>query len=100
MTALLLPAASLQKESNQYGPGNTGWSLEDEKSRLLAEAAVELQEENTRQERILAVAKRLAVLQGRDPEKGRNLGANAPLDLIDKATVPSEQALQNDATPN
>lgn len=63
------PAASLQKDSNQYGPGNTGWSLEDEKSRLLAEAAVELQEENTRQERILAVAKRLAVLQGRDPEK-------------------------------
>lgn len=44
--------------------------LEEEKNRLLAEAASELREENTRQEKILEVAKRLAVLKGQDPEKG------------------------------
>ncbi|XP_032273301.1 abscission/NoCut checkpoint regulator isoform X3 [Phoca vitulina] len=71
------PAASVQNDLNQGGPGgqsanSTGqatWSLEEEKSRLLAEAAIELREENTRQERILALAKRLAVLQGQDPDK-------------------------------
>ncbi|XP_030071362.1 abscission/NoCut checkpoint regulator isoform X2 [Microcaecilia unicolor] len=41
--------------------------LEEEKNKLLAEAAIELREENTRQEKILEVAKRLAVLQGKDP---------------------------------
>ncbi|XP_011890194.1 PREDICTED: abscission/NoCut checkpoint regulator isoform X4 [Cercocebus atys] len=69
------PAASLQNDLNQGGPGSTNskkqasWSLEEEKSRLLAEAALELREENTRQERILALAKRLAVLRGQDPER-------------------------------
>ncbi|XP_044087916.1 abscission/NoCut checkpoint regulator isoform X2 [Neovison vison] len=71
------PAASVQNDLNQRGPGGqsanskgqTTWSLEEEKSRLLAEAAVELREENTRQERILALAKRLAVLRGEDPDK-------------------------------
>ncbi|NWV68090.1 ANCHR regulator, partial [Malurus elegans] len=43
--------------------------LEEEKNKLLAEAAVELREENTRQEKILQVAKRLAALKGEDPEK-------------------------------
>ncbi|XP_062432383.1 abscission/NoCut checkpoint regulator isoform X3 [Rhea pennata] len=43
--------------------------LEEEKNRLLAEAASELWEENTRQEKILQVAKRLAALRGQDPEK-------------------------------
>ncbi|NXK06699.1 ANCHR regulator, partial [Herpetotheres cachinnans] len=43
--------------------------LEEEKNKLLAEAAAELQEENTRQEKILQVAKRLAALRGEDPEK-------------------------------
>ncbi|KFQ26861.1 Zinc finger FYVE domain-containing protein 19, partial [Merops nubicus] len=43
--------------------------LEEEKSKLLAEAAAELQEENTRQEKILQIAKRLAALRGEDPEK-------------------------------
>ncbi|NWI94217.1 ANCHR regulator, partial [Pitta sordida] len=43
--------------------------LEEEKNRLLAEAAAELREENTRQEKILQVAKRLAALKGEDPEK-------------------------------
>uniref|UniRef100_A0A8C0BFU7 Zinc finger FYVE-type containing 19 n=1 Tax=Buteo japonicus TaxID=224669 RepID=A0A8C0BFU7_9AVES len=42
---------------------------EEEKNKLLAEAAAELQEENTRQEKILQVAKRLAALRGEDPEK-------------------------------
>ncbi|XP_053330501.1 abscission/NoCut checkpoint regulator [Spea bombifrons] len=42
--------------------------LEEEKNRLLAEAAVELRNENTRQEKILDIAKRLAVCQGKDPE--------------------------------
>lgn len=44
--------------------------LEEEKNRLLTEAASELREENTRDEKILAVAKRLAVLRGQDPETG------------------------------
>ncbi|XP_069861919.1 abscission/NoCut checkpoint regulator [Dipodomys merriami] len=70
-------AASLQNDLNQGGAGNpctnsqgqASQSLEEEKSRLLAQAAVELREENTRQERILALAKRLAVLRGQDPDK-------------------------------
>lgn len=78
LTASLLPAASIQNDLNQGGPGGqsanskgqaTG-SLE-EKSRLLDEAAVKLQEENTRQEKILALAKRLAILRGQDPDRGR-----------------------------
>ncbi|NWV07029.1 ANCHR regulator, partial [Ptilonorhynchus violaceus] len=43
--------------------------LEEEKNKLLAEAAAELQEENTRQEKIVEVAKRLAALKGEDPGK-------------------------------
>nr|XP_006128741.1 abscission/NoCut checkpoint regulator isoform X1 [Pelodiscus sinensis]XP_006128742.1 abscission/NoCut checkpoint regulator isoform X1 [Pelodiscus sinensis]XP_006128743.1 abscission/NoCut checkpoint regulator isoform X1 [Pelodiscus sinensis]XP_014431816.1 abscission/NoCut checkpoint regulator isoform X1 [Pelodiscus sinensis] len=43
--------------------------LEEEKNKLLAEAAAELREANTREEKILEVAKRLAVLRGQDPEK-------------------------------
>ncbi|XP_074985799.1 abscission/NoCut checkpoint regulator isoform X2 [Caretta caretta] len=43
--------------------------LEEEKNKLLAEAAAELREENTREEKILEVAKRLAALRGQDPEK-------------------------------
>ncbi|XP_006883069.1 PREDICTED: zinc finger FYVE domain-containing protein 19 isoform X1 [Elephantulus edwardii] len=70
------PAASIQNDLNQGGSGGQGanpteqaaWSVEEEKSRLLARAAVELREENTRQEKILALAKRLAVLRGQDPD--------------------------------
>ncbi|XP_075386833.1 abscission/NoCut checkpoint regulator isoform X2 [Tenrec ecaudatus] len=70
------PAASIQNDLNQGGSGARSTdprgqaprSLEEEKSRLLAEAAVELREENTRQERILALAKRLAMLRGLDPD--------------------------------
>ncbi|XP_023567299.1 abscission/NoCut checkpoint regulator isoform X1 [Octodon degus] len=69
-------AASLQNDLNQGGVGNqhinsqgqASCSLE-EKNRLLAAAALELQEENTRQEQTLALAKRLAVLQGQDPNR-------------------------------
>lgn len=69
--------ASLQNDLNQGTKGSqhtkslgqASWSLEEEKSRLLAEAAVELREENTRQERILVLAKRLAVLRGQDPDR-------------------------------
>ncbi|XP_057577698.1 abscission/NoCut checkpoint regulator isoform X2 [Hippopotamus amphibius kiboko] len=71
------PATSIQNHLNQGGPGaqstrskgQATWSLEEEKGKLLAEAEVELREENTRQERILALAKRLAVLQGQDPDR-------------------------------
>ncbi|XP_029426126.1 abscission/NoCut checkpoint regulator isoform X2 [Nannospalax galili] len=71
------PDASLQNDLNQgrartqhtNSQGQASQSLQEEKSRLLAEAAVELREENTRQERILDLAKRLAVLQGQDPNK-------------------------------
>lgn len=78
LTASLLPAASIQNDLNQAGPGGqsanskgqTTSSLE-EKSRLLAEVAVTLQEENTTQEKILALTKRLAILRGQDPDRGR-----------------------------
>ncbi|XP_003640089.1 abscission/NoCut checkpoint regulator [Canis lupus baileyi] len=71
------PAASIQNDLNRGGPGGQSatskgqatQSLEEEKSRLLAQAAIELREENTRQEKILALAKRLAVLRGQDPDK-------------------------------
>uniref|UniRef100_H0VQA1 Abscission/NoCut checkpoint regulator n=1 Tax=Cavia porcellus TaxID=10141 RepID=H0VQA1_CAVPO len=72
------PAAiSLQNDLNQGGAGSQhtnsqgqiSWSLEEEKNRLLTEAAVELREKNTREEQILALAKRLAMLQGRDPNR-------------------------------
>ncbi|XP_005364318.1 abscission/NoCut checkpoint regulator isoform X1 [Microtus ochrogaster] len=71
------PVTPLQNDLNKGGtrrehtnsPDQANSSLEEEKSRLLAQAAVELREENTRQERILALAKRLAVLQGQDPSK-------------------------------
>ncbi|KAM4012994.1 abscission/NoCut checkpoint regulator isoform 2-T2 [Anomaloglossus baeobatrachus] len=43
--------------------------LEKEKDKILSEAATELKDENTRQEKMLEIAKRLAVLQGRDPDK-------------------------------
>ncbi|XP_064001743.1 abscission/NoCut checkpoint regulator isoform X3 [Pogoniulus pusillus] len=43
--------------------------MEEEKNKLLAEAAAELREDNTRQEKILQVARRLAALKGEDPEK-------------------------------
>lgn len=80
LIALLFSAASIQNDLNQGDPGSHSTnskgqatsSLEEEKSRLLAEAAVELQEENTRQEKILALAKRLAVLRGQDPDRGRS----------------------------
>ncbi|XP_074145401.1 abscission/NoCut checkpoint regulator isoform X2 [Sminthopsis crassicaudata] len=70
------PGVSLQNDLNRDSPrgSNIGpaelahQQLEGEKGRLLAEAAAELREENTRQERILALAKRLAVLRGLDPE--------------------------------
>ncbi|XP_052039223.1 abscission/NoCut checkpoint regulator isoform X2 [Apodemus sylvaticus] len=71
------PSASLQNDLNKgatwnqhtNSQGRASRSLEEEKSKLLTEAAVELQEENTRQERILALAKRLAALQGQDPSR-------------------------------
>ena len=83
LTALLLPGTSIQNDLNQLGPGGQSTdskgqatcSLGGEKSRLLAEAADKLQEEDRRQERILALAKRLAVLRGQDPDRGRDWGA-------------------------
>ncbi|XP_020864888.1 abscission/NoCut checkpoint regulator isoform X4 [Phascolarctos cinereus] len=70
------PGISLQNDLNRDSP--RAWNigpaelahqlLEGEKGRLLAEAAAELREENTREERILALAKRLAALRGLDPE--------------------------------
>ncbi|XP_028934060.1 abscission/NoCut checkpoint regulator isoform X2 [Ornithorhynchus anatinus] len=70
-------AASPQNDLNRGSPGSRSGGpegpgprqLEEEKGRLLAEAAAELREENTRQERVLALAKRLAVLRGLDPDR-------------------------------
>lgn len=69
------PETSIQNDLNQAGPkgqstnskGQVTWTLEEEKSKLLAEAAVELREESIQQDRILAIAKRLAMLRGQDP---------------------------------
>ncbi|KAG8514582.1 Abscission/NoCut checkpoint regulator [Galemys pyrenaicus] len=71
------PATSIQNHLNQDGPrsqstdskGQAAQTLEEGKSRLLAEAAIELREQNTRQEQFLAIAKRLAVLRGQDPDR-------------------------------
>lgn len=77
LTTLPLPAAPPQNSLNKGGTRNQHTdsqgqaSLEEEKNKLLAEASVELQEENTRQERILALARRLAVLKGQDPSRGK-----------------------------
>lgn len=67
------PQNSLNKGGtrNQHTDSQGQASLEEEKNKLLAEASVELQEENTRQERILALARRLAVLKGQDPSRGK-----------------------------
>lgn len=48
--------------------------MEEEKSRLLAEAMESLKREENCKEHLLQVAKRLAVLQGRDPDKGTLYG--------------------------
>ncbi|XP_074853100.1 abscission/NoCut checkpoint regulator isoform X2 [Carettochelys insculpta] len=64
--------------------------LEEEKNKLLAEAARELREENTREEKILEVAKRLAVLRGQDPEKVTLEGCKFP----DSDEELTEEAIQ------
>nr|KAF6503558.1 hypothetical protein HJG59_019860 [Molossus molossus] len=103
------PAASIQNDLNQGGPGGqsanskgrTTWSLDGEKSRLLAEAAVELREENTRQERILALAKRLAVLRGQDPDRGRGWAAatySCPLVTLQDYHLPNSDDEEDEET--
>lgn len=42
--------------------------LQEEKEKLLAEAAAELKNENTRDEKILEIGKRLAILRGQNPD--------------------------------
>nr|XP_033809141.1 abscission/NoCut checkpoint regulator [Geotrypetes seraphini] len=62
-----LNRGSEESEWKSYAMDLDPKQLEEEKNRLLVEAASELREENTRKEKILEVAKRLAVLQGKDP---------------------------------
>ncbi|XP_012584078.1 PREDICTED: abscission/NoCut checkpoint regulator [Condylura cristata] len=69
------PATSIHNQLNQDGPrgqstnSRASCTLEEEKSRLLAEAAIELREQNVQQKQVLAIAKRLAVLRGQDPNR-------------------------------
>ncbi|XP_019374559.1 PREDICTED: abscission/NoCut checkpoint regulator [Gavialis gangeticus] len=58
-----------KNESDSSFGSKSVMEIEEEKNKLLAEAATELREENTRQDKILEVAKRLAVLRGQDPER-------------------------------
>lgn len=108
LNASLYLATSIQNDLNRGSPGaqstssrgQATWSLEEEKSRLLAEAAVELRQEDTRQERILALAKRLAVLQGRNPDKGKGWQNSPSLMSLGQAPrlPPPGQALHSGCT--
>ncbi|KAM9294436.1 abscission/NoCut checkpoint regulator [Gastrophryne carolinensis] len=64
--------------------------LEREKDRILREAAMELQDDNTRQEKMLEIAKRLAVLQGKDPDQVTVDGIKQP----DSEEETEEEAVQ------
>ncbi|NXN98976.1 ANCHR regulator, partial [Rhinopomastus cyanomelas] len=68
-TSQSLNDLSRQREDYIWPANLDPKQLEEEKNKLLAEAAVELQQENTRQEKILQIAKRLAALKGEDPDK-------------------------------
>lgn len=75
------PVTSLNDLNKQASSGTVDENLDDEqlslkkieeeKSRLLAKAMEELKREENCQGQLLQVAKRLAVLQGRDPDKGK-----------------------------
>ncbi|XP_063803845.1 abscission/NoCut checkpoint regulator isoform X2 [Pseudophryne corroboree] len=64
--------------------------LDKEKDKILKEAAAELRDENTRQEKMLVIAKRLATLQGKDPDKVTLDNCN----LYDSDEETEEEAVQ------
>ncbi|XP_060736172.1 abscission/NoCut checkpoint regulator [Tachysurus vachellii] len=68
----VIPLNDLNKQASDENLDDKQLSfkqIEEEKSRLLAEAMEELKREEICQSQLVYVAKRLAVLQGRDPDK-------------------------------
>lgn len=57
-------------EENLDDPQRAAKQLEEEKSRLLAEAMEELRQDRLNQEEVLKMARKLALLKGLDPDSG------------------------------
>lgn len=69
-------------DDNLEQNNDTAKQLEAEKTRLLEEAREELRKGQHSQNQILEMARRLAQLQGQDPDKGQSLANILVLQLL------------------